>query len=211
MPSCLLNVPLEDDVIFSIHYALQRSEEFPDSSGLWLVATGNQDAVKTVEHGKLENSVSELEQELPEEGELEDGELSGGWKSEEDDNNADQMNCKDDKLEEDEVEEEDEEEGIVDYRTEGLTSLVVRFGADGRSNQAMVGGFTNQLALDYKTHPKRRKGKGALSRQRKRSRVEKAQKGSKESIIEVNINGRQQGGMCRSLCDLNISLSIDCC
>lgn len=157
----------------------------------------------TVEHGKLEKSVPELDQELLEEGELEDGELSGGWESGEDDDdadNADPMNFRDDKHEEDEAEEEDEEEDIVDYRTEGLTPVVMRFGVDGRINQATVGGFGNQLAKDHKKNSKRRKGKGALSRQRKRSRVEKAQKGSNEPIIDVGIDGRQQGGMLQSLC-----------
>jgi hypothetical protein len=128
----------------------------------------------TVEHGKLEKGVSELKQELLEEGELEDGELSGGWESgedddDDDDNNADPMNFRDERHEEDEADEEDEEEGIVDYRTEGLTPVVVRFGDDGMINQATVGGFGNQLAEDRKKCSKRRKGKGALSRQRKRS------------------------------------------
>jgi hypothetical protein len=47
----------------------------------------------TVEHGKLEKGVSELKQELLEEGELEDGELSGGWESGEDDDDDDDNNA----------------------------------------------------------------------------------------------------------------------
>ncbi|KAG0563115.1 hypothetical protein M758_8G005000 [Ceratodon purpureus] len=149
----------------------------------------------TIEHGKSEKSVSELDQELLEEGELEDGELSGGCDSGEDDDdtdNADPMNFRDVKHEEDGAE-EDDEEGIVDYRTEGLTPVVVRFGVDGRINQATVGGLSKQLAKDHKKNSKRRKGKGALSRQRKRSRVEKAQKGSNEPIIDMSLDGRQHG------------------
>lgn len=94
-------------------------------------------------------------------GELEDGELSGGWE----DDDADSSN---------EEEDEEEEEEIIDYRTEGLTPVVMKFGGD------------NQFGKDHKKNSKRRKGKGALSRQRKKSRLEKMQKSSNEPTTEVN-------------------------
>ena len=85
-------------------------------------------------------------------------------------------------------------------KDEGLTPLAVRFGVDGRINEATVGrGFANQLVKDHKKHSKRRKGKGALSKQRKRLRVEKAQTISNDPIIEENVDGRRQGGMLQSL------------
>lgn len=105
------------------------------------------DVLRTRKAG--EKCVSELDQELLEEGELEDGELWGGWESEEDDDdddandsgNADPMNFRDDKHEDGEAEEEHGEEAIVDYRTEGLTPVGMRFGVDGRVDQAGVRGI----------------------------------------------------------------------
>lgn len=184
---------------------------------MWLAVTEDQGDVPNVEHLKSEKTVAELEQELLEEGELEDGELSGGWESGEDDeaDNADPMNCGDDRREEDEAEEheeeaDEEEDEIIDYRTEGLTPVVMRFGMDGRITQtAVAGGTGNQLGKDHKKNSKRRKGKGALSRQRKKSRLEKMQKGFNEPTTEGNVEGRQHGGIlqCRfSLICLNISI-----
>jgi len=168
--------------------------------GLWFAVTGDQVAVSTVQH--LEKPVSELEQEVREEGELEDGELSGGWESGEDDeaDNADSNRHEEDEAEEHEDEAYEEEEEIIDYRTEGLTPVVVRFGVDGSMNQAAG----NQLGKDHKKNSKRRKGKGALSRQRKKSRLEKMQKGSNEPTTAANVDGRQHGGMYTSVSSFSL-------
>jgi len=126
------------------------------------------------------------------EGELEDGELSGGcWESGEDDeaDNADSGRLVEDDAEE--HEDEADEEVIVDYRTEGLTPVAVQFGVDASMNEANGSPF----GKDHKKNNKRRKGKGALSRQRKKSRLEKMQKGSNEPSTEANFNGRHHESM----------------
>lgn len=183
---------------FQSNTASELSVSIVNSSTNIATSSGDQIIVTTGEHEKLEVKVQELEHEILEEGELEDGELSAGWESGEDDEvddeAADPIDYRDDKYE-DRTEEPEEEgdEGIFDYRTEGLTPVVTRFAADVRMNQTSAGGAGSQLGKVHKKNNKRRKGKGALSRQRKKSRLERALKVSNEATTEFNADGGQQG------------------
>lgn len=141
----------------------------------------------------------DIKQEEIEDGELEGGQVSGDWESEEESEAGDagaqsDLNYKDGEQVTDgivgnnNIEIEEEEEGVMDYRTEGLTPTVISFSVDRNLNRVHPGGsIGGQVGKHHNKNTKRRKGKGALARQRKKARLEKVQK---DCRAKAEVNGK---------------------
>jgi hypothetical protein len=142
---------------------------------------------------------SAIKQEEIEDGELEEGQVSGDWESEEESeagdggvqsdlNNKDGKQVTDGIVDNNNIEIEEEEEGVMDYRTQGLIPTAISFSVDRNLNQVNAGGSTGgQFGKHHNKNTKRRKGKGALARQRKKARLEKAQK---DCRAKAEVNGK---------------------
>lgn len=160
----------------------------------------------------LEEKVSEVQVGDPIEGELEEGEVSGELGS--DENFVAEDAAVTNKISEEEVEGEDE--GVVDYRTEGLTPVVLSFSVDRKLDRA----FGDRSSVDHigKHHiknQKRRQGKAVIAMQRKKTRTEEKEMGSLGPAQESDRGRRQQGRITYTnllLCDMNmvsICLSVE--
>ena len=165
---------------------------------------------------------SAIKQEEIEDGELEEGQVSGDWESEEESEAGDvgvqsDLNYKDGKQATDGIvdnnnieleEEEEEEEGVMDYRTQGLIPTVISFSVDRNLNHVSAGGSIGcQFGKHHNKNTKRRKGKGALARQRKKARLEKSQKDCRAKA-EVNGKDNQPKGKVHNKFVQDVAVSL---